>query len=40
MPKGDILSIASPAEGLMVFDTDRGTVNVFAGGDWRELQYM
>jgi hypothetical protein len=40
MSKGDMLAITAPAPGLMVFETDREEVYVFAQGDWRALAYV
>lgn len=37
MSKQQRLSIANPAQGLMIFDTDLGTLLIFDGKDWRPI---
>jgi len=37
MSKGEILSISSPAEGLVVYNTNSKALNVFNGTDWTDM---
>jgi len=33
-------NISSPTDGLIVYDLDNGTLNVYSGGNWQALKYV
>jgi hypothetical protein len=40
MDEGERNAIASPAFGLMIYNTSTDEVNVFAGGTWKRVGYV